>query len=269
MIKQSVDFIKQSLELNTPKTAVILGSGLSGFANVLNNVKSIKYADIKGFPHSTVQGHKGELIKGYIGDNEIICLNGRFHLYEGHEPKVIKDVMQILKGLGVKRLIVTNAAGSLRKDLSPGSLMLINDHINFSGRNPLVGPNDEAYGPRFPSMNNAYTLNLRSKMKEIACSQSVDLQEGVYLMVLGPNFETSAEVRAFGILGADAVGMSTVPEVISAVHCSMEVLGVSVITNYAAGLVNNTPSHQETLEQAQKASDKLVKLITAFINQGE
>ena len=269
MIKQTVDFIKKNLGINAPKTAVILGSGLSGFAQFLDNTKAIKYIDIPGFPHSTVQGHKGELIKGYIGKQEILCLNGRFHLYEGHEPKVIKDVMQILKELKVTRLIVTNAAGSLREDLSPGSLMLIKDHINFSGKNPLVGPNDDAYGPRFPSMNNAYTPNLRSNIKQVASSLNIKLEEGVYLMVLGPNFETSAEVKAFGILGADAVGMSTVPEVISAVYCSMEVLGISVITNYAAGLVNNTPSHQETLEEAQKASDKLVKLITAFINKGE
>lgn len=269
MIKQSVEFIKQNLSLKNPKTAIILGSGLSGFASELSNTKVVKYKDIPGFPHSTVQGHKGELIRGFIGDNEVVCLNGRFHLYEGHDAGVIKDVMYILKDLGITRLIVTNAAGSLRNDLEPGSLMLIKDHINFSGKNPLVGANDDNYGPRFPSMNNAYTIGLRSQMKEIAQSLNIKLQEGVYLMVLGPNFETSAEVKAFGILGADAVGMSTVPEVISAVHCSMEVLGVSVITNYAAGLVNNTPSHKETLDEAQKASDKLVKLVTAFINKGE
>ncbi len=269
MINQTVDFIKKELSLENPKTAVILGSGLSGFADILKNTKTLKYKDIKGFPESTVKGHKGELIKGYIGDNEILCLNGRFHLYEGHEPKVIADVMYILKKLGVTQLIVTNAAGSLRKDFTPGSLMLINDHINFSSKNPLVGPNDDTRGPRFPSMNNVYTLKLQNKIKQIAKSINIELKEGVYLMVLGPNFETSAEVRAFGILGADAVGMSTVPEVISASYCGMEVLGISVITNYAAGLVNNTPSHQETLSEASKASNKLVELIKAFLSKGE
>jgi len=267
MIKQTADFIRKTLNLQNPETAVILGSGLSGFASVLNNVTSVAYKDIPNFPQSTVSGHKGQLLHGFLGEKEILCLNGRFHLYEGHEPSVIAQVIHILKELGVKRLIVTNAAGSLNKELAPGALMLINDHINFSGRNPLVGPNDENYGPRFPSMNNAYTLKLRQKCKKIAETQKITLKEGVYLMVLGPNFETSAEVRAFGRLGADAVGMSTVPEVIAAAHCSMDVLGISVITNYAAGLMDNTPSHQETLAEADKASARLTKLLTEFIKE--
>ena len=267
MIKQTAYFIKQKLGLKAPETAVILGSGLSGFASVLQDVTSIAYADIPDFPQSTVSGHKGQLLKGYLGDKEVLCLNGRFHLYEGHEPAVIAQVVHILKELGIKRLIVTNAAGSLRKDLAPGSLMLINDHINFSGKNPLVGKNDDAYGPRFPSMNNAYTLQLREQCHRLAKKQGIELKDGVYLMVLGPNFETSAEVRAFAMLGADAVGMSTVPEVISAAHCAIDVLGISVITNYAAGLMDNTPSHQETLDEANKASARLTKLLTEFIKE--
>lgn len=267
MIKQTVNFIKQKLNLKNPETVVILGSGLSGFTARLQNTSSVAYKDIPDFPQSTVSGHKGELIRGFLGDKEILCLNGRFHLYEGHEPSVIAKVIHILKELGVKRLIVTNAAGSLQTALAPGSLMLINDHINFSGKNPLVGPNDDNYGPRFPSMNNAYTLKLRQKCKETARKLHIELNEGVYLMVLGPNFETFAEVRAFGKLGADAVGMSTVPEVIAAAHCSMEVLGISVITNYAAGLVDNTPSHQETLAEADKASARLTTLLTEFIKE--
>ena len=156
MIKQTADIIKQALSLENPDTAIILGSGLNGFATTLD------------FPQSTVSGHKGELIRGFLGNKEILCLNGRFHLYEGHEPSVIAKVIHILKELGVKRLIVTNAAGSLQTTLSPGALMLISDHINFSGKNPLVGANDDNYGPRFPSMNKAYTLKLRQKCKEIA-----------------------------------------------------------------------------------------------------
>lgn len=267
MIKQTADFIRQVLNLKNPETVVILGSGLSGFASMLNNRSSVAYKDIPDFPRSTVSGHKGELIRGFLGNKEILCLNGRFHLYEGHEPTVIAKVIHILKELGVKRLIVTNAAGSLQQTLPPGTLMLINDHINFSGKNPLIGANDDNYGPRFPSMNNAYTQKLRQKCKEIAQKHQIELREGVYLMVLGPNFETSAEVRAFGRLGADAVGMSTVPEVIAAAHCAMDVLGLSVITNYAAGLVNNTPSHQETLEEANKASARLTTLLTEFIKE--
>lgn len=267
MIKQTANYIKHALKLQNPKTAVILGSGLSGFASVLDNVTSVAYKDIPDFPQSTVSGHKGQLLRGFLGDKEILCLNGRFHLYEGHAPTVIAKVIHILKELGVKRLLVTNAAGSLNKKLVPGSLMLITDHINFSGKNPLVGTNDDNYGPRFPAMNNAYTLKLRQKCQEIAKKQQIELKEGVYLMVLGPNFETAAEVRAFGILGADAVGMSTVPEVIAAAHCAMDVMGISVITNFAAGLMDNTPSHQETLTEADKASAHLTKLLTEFIKE--
>lgn len=267
MIKKTAEFIKSSLSLKSPKIAVILGSGLSGFASQLENVKSIKYKDIPSFPQSTVSGHKGELLRGFLGGKEVICLNGRFHLYEGHNHEVIAKVIRILKELGVEKLIVTNAAGSLNTELAPGSLMLINDHINFSGKNPLIGANDDNYGPRFPSMNDAYSAKLREKCHKIAKKQGINLKEGVYLMVLGPNFETKAEIRAFSILGADAVGMSTVPEVISATHCAIEVLGISVITNYAAGIMNNNPSHQETLEEANKASQKLTNLIIEFIKE--
>lgn len=267
MIKQTAKYISEKLEINKPEVAIILGSGLSGFATMLENEKSINYKDIPNFPQSTVTGHKGQLIKGYINNKEVICLNGRFHLYEGHQPTVVLEVIKILKELGIKRLIVTNAAGSLKSKLAPGTLMLIKDHINFSGKNPLVGKNDENYGPRFPAMNNAYTPKLREKMKLIAQKNNIKLSEGVYFMVLGPNFETSSEVKAFSLLGGDAVGMSTVPEVISAAYCSMEVLGISVITNYAAGLKNNTPTHQETLEFANKASTDMSKLVAEFIKE--
>lgn len=267
MIKQIAQNIILQLKLDSPKIAVILGSGLGGFANILENVTTIEYKDIEGFPQSTVSGHKGELIKGFIDNKEIICLNGRFHLYEGHDPKSIADVIHVLKEIGVEKLIVTNAAGSLRTTLKPGSIMLIKDHINFSGKNPLIGPNNDTYGPRFPAMNNAYPKYLRDKFKEIALKQGIKLEEGVYLMVLGPNFETSSEIKAFSILGADVVGMSTIPEVISAVHCSIDVLGLSVITNYGAGLVDNTPSHQETLDEANKASTKLISLVKEYIKE--
>ncbi len=269
MNEKTVSYIRQRLSLSAPDTAVILGSGLSGFASELTTVTSVDYKDIPDFPQSTVAGHKGQLLRGFLGDKELLCLNGRFHLYEGHEPKVVADVIRVLKDLGIKRLIVTNAAGSLQKDMAPGNLMLIKDHINFSGKNPLVGVNDEKYGCRFPPMNKAYSEHLRQKCHQVAAREGISLKEGVYLMVLGPNFETAAEVKTFAMLGGDAVGMSTVPEVIAAVHCSMEVLGISVITNYAAGLMDNTPSHQETLAEADKASAKLVRLLTAFIKEGE
>ena len=269
MLQKAVEYIKRNLPLHNPETAVVLGSGLGGFAAEMSDVRALNYKDIPGFPQTTVSGHKGQLLHGYVQNKEVLCLNGRFHLYEGHKPTVIADIVHILKELGVKRLIVTNAAGSLRKDFAPGTLMLIRDHINFSGQNPLVGANDERYGVRFPAMNAAYTPELRQKIKEIAAKQGVTLAEGTYMMVLGPNFETPAEVRAFAMLGADAVGMSTVPEVIAAVHCGLEVLGLSVITNYAAGLVDIPPSHRETLENAEKAAAYLTGLVKSFIIETE
>ncbi len=267
MIKSTAQYIKQKLNIDSPKIAIILGSGLGGFADVLENITTISYKDIEGFPQSSVSGHKGELIRGFVGDKEVLCLNGRFHLYEGHNPKVIADVVHILKELGVEKMIITNAAGSLKTELKPSSIMLIKDHINFSCKNPLIGSNDDMYGPRFPALNNAYPQYLRDKCKEIAKKQGVGLEEGVYMMVLGPNFETPAEIKAFSLLGADAVGMSTVPEVIAAVHCSIDVLGLSVITNYGAGLVDNPPSHQETITEANKASQKLVELVKEYIKE--
>lgn len=268
MIKETASFIKKELNLISPKIAIILGSGLGGFTSTLKDVKSIPYSQILNFPQTSVSGHKGELIKGYIEDKEVICLNGRFHLYEGHNPSIILDVIHILKELGVECLIVTNAAGSLRLDMPPGSIMLIKDHINFSGKNPLVGPNDDYYGPRFPALNNAYSKEFCKRCKDIANRLNINIKEGTYFYVLGPNFETPAEIKAFNILGGDAVGMSTVPEVISAAHCSIEVLGLSVITNYGAGIVENPPSHAETLQEAQNASKDLIKLVTTFIKGG-
>jgi len=267
MSEEVVTLIKEKLELKNPKTAVILGSGLGDLVESLENIKRLNYKDIPGFPTSSVEGHKGELVNGTLCGKEILCLNGRVHLYEGYNPNVVADVIHLLKDLGIKQLIVTNAAGSLNKDMGPGSLMLINDHINFSGKNPLIGPNNDFYGPRFPAMNGVYTRRLLEKTKEIAQKNNIEIYEGVYLMVLGPNFETAAEVRMFAKLGADAVGSSTVPEVIAAAHCSMDVLGISVITNYGAGMMQNTPSHLETLLNANKAAVRLVNLVTEFIRE--
>lgn len=266
MSKEYAAFIKDYLSVNSPKTAIILGSGLRDFVDSIRDKRVLKYKHLPEFPDSTVEGHNGEIICGTVEGKEILCVNGRVHLYEGNNPQKIADAIHSLKDLGVERLIVTNAAGSLNKKITPGSLMLINDHINFSGRNPLVGPNDEHYGPRFSAMNNAYTPKLLERAKKIAKRENINICEGVYLMVLGPNFETPAEVRMFSMF-ADAVGMSTVPEVIAAVHCSIDVLGISVITNYGAGLVANPPSHEETLEEAEKASARLTKLLIEFIKE--
>ena len=259
--------IKKELGLKNPKIAVILGSGLGDLVESLENKKRLSYKDIPESPVSTVEGHKGELVSGTLCGKEVLCVNGRVHLYEGYDPSNVAKAIYTLKDLGIKQLIVTNAAGSLNRDIAPGSLMLINDHINFSGKNPLVGPNNDFYGSRFPAMNGAYTPRLLEKMKEIAKRKQIEVYDGVYLMVLGPNFETAAEIRMFSKLGADAVGCSTVPEVIVASQCSMEVLGISVITNYGAGMMQNTPSHLETLQNANKAAARLVNLITEFIKE--
>ena len=192
---------------------------------------------------------------------------GRFHLYEGHKPQVINTVIKAFQLLGIKNLIVTNAAGSLNPDFSPGSLMLIRDHINFSGTNPLIGPNDDTLGPRFPGMADAYTAEYREKARRIAANLNIRLNEGVYLWALGPCFETAAEIKMFQVLGGDAVGMSTVPEVICAVHSGMKVLGLSVITNYGTGMNQSAPSHEETLREGNKAAADLTRLVKQFIKE--
>lgn len=250
-----------------PQTAIILGSGLGKLADNITSAQTISYSAIEGFPQTTVSGHKGAFIAGKIAGHNVICLQGRFHLYEGHNPAVIAEVIQTLKLLGVQNLIVTNAAGSLDPDMPPASLMLISDHINFSGRNPLVGANDDQIGPRFPDVSNAYDYDFRQQLKQIALENNIPLHEGVYLMVLGPNFETAAEIKAFRILGADAVGMSTVPEVLAAVHCGLRVAGISVITNFGTGMKTSPQSHAETLAQADKASQNLLHLVQQFIRK--
>ncbi len=248
-----------------PETAIILGSGLGRLAEKISQPQIIKYEDIDGFPQTSVSGHTGALIAGQISGKNVICLQGRFHLYEGHQPQVIAQVIQTLKLLGVKQLVVTNAAGSLNPDMPPGSLMLISDHINFSGKNPLIGPNDDTIGPRFPDLSNAYDVAGRDLVRRLADTNKIVLHEGVYLMVLGPNFETAAEIHAFQTLGADAVGMSTVPEVIAAAHCGIKTIGISVITNFGTGMKKTPQSHEETLEQAQKASDNLLLLVQKYL----
>ena len=267
MIEKIAAQIKEKLGNRRPQTAIILGSGLGGLGDEIENPRIIEYKDIEGFPQSTVSGHKGRLIAGILEGCEVLCMQGRIHLYEGHDPQTVNTIIKTFQTLGIKELIVTNAAGSLDENMAPGSIMLIKDHINFSGRNPLVGPDDEKFGPRFPDLSNAYTQSIRQQVKQIAQRENIALHEGVYLMVLGPNFETAAEIRAFRILGADAVGMSTVPEVIAAAHSGLKVLGLSVITNFGTGMHRGEQSHTETLEQAQKAAADLTRLVRAYLKE--
>lgn len=266
MTTDYVKNLRRCLADKRPETLLILGSGLGGLADSLQNKTETTYSEL-GFPASTVKGHAGKLAVGEVAGKTIACMQGRFHLYEGYEPALIKNVMAAFAAVGIKNLIVTNAAGSLRPDMPAGSLMLITDHINFSGRNPLVGANDDNVGPRFPDMSEAYNKTECAKIKAVAAREGIKLHEGVYLMVLGPNFETPAEVKAFGILGADAVGMSTVPEVIAAVYAGIKVVGVSVITNLGTGLQTSVQSHAETLAQADEASKKLARLLQLYMEE--
>lgn len=252
-----------------PKTALVLGSGLGPFADKLTDAYDVAYSDIPGFPIPTVSGHAGRLRIGKASGHPLACLQGRFHAYEGHPAQALAVPVRILKRLGVERLILTNAAGSIRADKPAGSLMVLTDHINFAGQNPLVGPNDESFGPRFFDMSHAYDAELRAGLHAAAKHEGVDVYDGVYVYALGPNFETPAEIRMFGKLGADAVGMSTVPECLAAVHAGMKVAALSVITNLAAGLATEALTHHDTLAEAQKAHGRVEKLLLRFFAQLE
>lgn len=259
--------VKKYLGDFRPEIALILGSGLGKIAEQIENPIAVKYGDIEGFPHSTVSGHKGQLVAGMLGGKKVICMQGRVHLYEGYNPQIIAQIIRMFKLVGVKLLVVTNAAGSLTKEMPAGSIMLINDHINLSGYNPLIGENDDNIGPRFPAMGDAYSHNLRRLAKEAAADMKIRLDDGVYLMVSGPNFETAAEIRAFRTLGADAVGMSTVPEVIAAVHAGLQVVGFSIITNLGTGLHEEILTHDTTLKYADIAANKLSSVIVNLIER--
>ena len=248
-----------------PKTAIILGSGLGALADEIKNAVVIPYSELTGFPVSTVKGHDGKLIAGRLNGVDVLCMKGRVHLYEGYPPQTIAMVIRSFKKCGIENLAVTNAAGSLNPEMGPGSLMVMADHINLSGTNPLVGPNDDDMGPRFPDMSEAYDAGLREKLLATAEKLDIKMFSGVYVMMKGPNFETPAEVRMARIIGGDAVGMSTVPEVLAAVHCGMKVVGVSVITNYCAGMTKGKMSHAETIAEADKAGERLRKVVTGFL----
>ena len=250
-----------------PEIALILGSGLTNFFDDKDIITSISYEDLPDFPQPTVKGHAGKLVLGKINNINVVCMYGRSHIYEGHKPVTLAKPIRVLKDIGCKLLVVTNAAGSLDEDMLPGSLMAINDHINLSGFNPLIGPNAEDYGPRFNDMSDGYHKKYRDQLITVANNMGQKIYEGVYCMYSGPNFETPAEIKASKILGVNAVGMSTVPEVLVANHCSLPVIAISIITNLAAGISKNKLSHQETLENAGMAEKNILNLIKKFINK--
>jgi inosine/guanosine/xanthosine phosphorylase family protein len=250
-----------------PKTAIVLGSGLGGFAKGLSDATTVPYGDIPGFSRSTVVGHSGNLIAGTLEGKRVAVMQGRIHTYEGHGGAAIATPIRILKRLGVETLILTNAAGGLNLDLGPGSIVMIEDHINFSGFNPLIGPNDDSFGPRFPDMSDPYDRDLRAKLEAAAAEAGVAIKKGVYIFVLGPNFETAAEIRMFAKLGADLVGMSTVPECLVARHAGMKVAGISIVTNYGTGIKSTQQTHEETLATAEQAGQRLEQLLRVFVQR--
>jgi xanthosine phosphorylase len=264
---EAADIIKARKPGFEPRVALILGSGLGVLADQLTDATSIGFADLPGFPVSTVHGHAGELVLGYLAGVPVACLKGRVHFYEGYGTGVMISAVRTMKLIGCELMFVTNAAGSLRTEADAGSLVAITDHINGLPGSPMVGPNDDRFGPRFFSMSNAYDRDTRELMKATAQDKGITLHEGVYICYSGPNFETAAEIRAFRTLGADVVGMSTVPEVVAARHCGLKVTGVSVITNLAEGLSPFQLSHEQTLKYAAIGAKDLLALIPAFLER--
>jgi xanthosine phosphorylase len=250
-----------------PRVGVVLGSGLGTVADAVVDPTTIDYADLPGFPVPSVAGHGGQAVLGRIGDVPVAVLQGRAHVYEGGDFDTIRTPVRALRAAGAEILVLTNAAGSLRTEVGPGSLMLISDHINLSGVNVLIGPNDDDIGPRFPSMRDAYDPELRAGLRAAAEELGTPLAEGVYLAVSGPTFETPAEIRAHAALGAHAVGMSTVHETAVARHCGLRVAAISAISNFAEGLSDTPLSHEQTLRDAQRAAADLAPLLVRFVER--
>ena len=265
-VQEAAEYVRARIG-ETPRIGLILGSGLGGIAEVIADKHVIPYGEIPHFVCSTAPGHKGQFVAGRFGGKPVICMQGRLHFYEGHALSDIIFPVRVMKQLGVTSLIVTNAAGGINTSFQVGDLMVIDDHINFMGANPLTGPNDAGFGPRFCDMTYAYTPALRRLADEVAAAQGVALRHGVYLGYMGPSYETPAEIRAFRVLGADAVGMSTVPEVIVASHCGLPVLAISLVTNMAAGVLEKKLDENEVIETAAARAKVLERLVTGIVER--
>jgi purine-nucleoside phosphorylase len=265
-VKKAVEFLKERIEVS-PTIGIVLGSGLGRIAEVIESPMTIRYSEIPGFPVATAPGHKGELIFGKLSGKDVVLMNGRFHYYEGHSMQDVTFPVRVMQLLGVKYLFLTNAAGGLNPLFEVGRPMIITDHINFMGDNPLMGKNVDEWGPRFPDMSEPYDRKLISLAKEVAQEEKIEVYEGVYVAVAGPNFETAAELRMFRILGADAVGMSTVPEVIVAKHAGMKVLGISAITDRAVPEDLKPLTAEEVLRIAEETGKKIARIILGVVRK--
>jgi len=265
-ITDAVSFINSKVDIQ-PEIGLILGTGLNSIADLIENPTFIAYGDIPGFAVSTAPSHKGRAVLGTIGGKGVIIMQGRFHYYEGYSMQEITFPVRVMKGLGVEKLIITNAAGSLNEDLQPGNIVLIKDHINFLGTNPLIGINHDELGERFPSMNEPYSNELMGQVENICLNHDYNVKRGVYLAVSGPSLETKAECLMMAKWGADLVGMSTVPEAIVAVHSKMQVLGISVVTNLSNIFHQKAHSQEEIWENAERARKILETVIIELIKK--
>ncbi|MBQ5771110.1 MAG: purine-nucleoside phosphorylase [Clostridia bacterium] len=266
ILKKNCDIIRSRTDL-VPRVAVVLGSGLGGTLEQIDKVCEIAYSGLEGFPVSTVGGHVGRFIFGSLGGIPMVVMQGRVHYYEGYTMQQVVMPIRVMKMLGAEKLLLTNAAGGINPDFAEGSLMLLRDHISTFVPSPLIGKNYDMLGTRFPDMTEVYDRDLRGQMKRIAKEQGTDLKEGVYVQLSGPNYETPQEIRMLGILGADAVGMSTVCEAIAARHMGMKVCAVSCITNMAAGLGGKPLSHEEVRKTADRVGDQFRALVCAFLKE--
>ncbi|OOM74795.1 purine-nucleoside phosphorylase [Clostridium sp. BL-8] len=265
-IIESVNYIQGKIK-RSPKIAIILGSGLGDLVNDVKDIEDISYKDIPNFPVSTVKGHEGKLVFGKINNIEVMLMQGRFHYYEGYTMKEVTYPVYVMKKLGIEKIIVTNACGGINRSFKPGTLMLIKDFINLFGDNPLIGVNDERLGPRFPDMSEPYKLELIDKAKKIGDDLGIKYAEGVYAGFMGPYYETAAEIVMIGRHGADAVGMSTVPETIVANYLGMDVLGIACITNMATGIQKVKHSHERVVKTAKKVSSDLCRWVTKIVEE--
>ncbi|PWU69042.1 purine-nucleoside phosphorylase [Gracilibacillus dipsosauri] len=265
-LQEATKYLQQQLD-KKPQIGLILGSGLGMLADEIKNPTKIIYQDIPGFPLSTVEGHAGQLVIGELEGVQVIAMQGRFHYYEGYGLDAVTFPVRVMKEIGIEKLLVTNAAGGVNQNLEPGDLMLITDHINNTGQNPLIGENVKEHGVRFPDMSSAYDKKLQTTARQVAKQLNLNLKEGVYVWNTGPSYETPAEIKMLATIGGDAVGMSTVPEVTVARHAGIRCLGISCISNMAAGILDQPLTHEEVMETTEKVRDSFLQFVKQLVQE--